>query len=77
MNKSITVKVTGIIHFTVADLLRGQSDVAEDIRELCDLDPFDAVEDEHVKLYIEDQDIQELMQEFGIDDTEVVEVVVK
>jgi hypothetical protein len=74
MNKSITVKVTGIIHFTVADL---QSDVAEDIRELCDLDPFDAVEDEHVKMYIEEQDIQELVQEFGIDDTEVVEVVVQ
>ena len=74
MNKSITVKVTGIIHFTVADL---QSVVAEDIRELCDLDPFDAVEDEHVKMYIEDQDIQELMQEFGLDDAEVVEVVVK
>ena len=74
MNKSITVKVTGIIHFTVADL---QSDVAEDISELCDLDPFDAVEDEHVKMYIEEQDIQELMQEFGLDDAEVVEVVVK
>jgi len=74
MNKSITVKVTGIIHFTVADL---QSDVAEDIRELCDLDPFDAVEDEHVKMYIEEQDIQELVQEFGIDDAEVVEVVVQ
>ena len=74
MNKSITVKVTGIIHFTVADL---QSDVAEDIRELCDLDPFDAVEDEHVKMYIEEQDIQELMQEFGLDDAEIVEVVVK
>ena len=74
MNKSITVKVTWIIHFTVADL---QSYVAEDIRELCDLDPFDAVEDEHVKMYIEDQDIQELMQEFGLDDAEVVEVVVK
>jgi hypothetical protein len=77
MNKSITVKVTGIIHFTVADLLRGQSDVAEDIRELCDLDPFDAVEDEHVKMYIEEQDIQELVQEFGIDDAEVVEVLVQ
>lgn len=74
MNKSITVKVTGIIHFTVADL---QSDVAEDIRELCDLDPFDAIEDEHVKMYIEEQDIQELVQEFGIDDVEVVEVVVQ
>jgi hypothetical protein len=74
MNKSITVKVTGIIHFTVADL---QSDVAEDIRELCDLDPFDAVEDEHVKMYIEEQDIQELMQEFGLDDTQIVGVVVQ
>lgn len=74
MNKYITVKITGAIRFTVADL---QSDVAEDIRELCDLDPFDAVEDEHVKMYIEEQDIQELMQEFGLDDAEVVEVLVK
>lgn len=74
MNKYITVKITGTIRFTVGQL---QSDVAEDIRELCDLDPFDAVEDEHVKMYIEEQDIQELVQEFGIDDAEVVEVVVK
>jgi uncharacterized protein YidB (DUF937 family) len=74
MSKTIVVKISGTVHFTVADL---QSDVAEDIRELCGLDPFDAVEDEHIKMYIEEQDIQELVQEFGIDDTEVVEVLVK
>ena len=39
--------------------------------------PYDAVEDEHVKMYIEEQDIQELVQEFGIDDAEVVEVLVQ
>lgn len=74
MSKYITVKITGTVHFSVEDL---HSDVAEDIRELCDLDPFDAIEDEHVQLYIQEQDIQELVQEFGIDDAEIVEVVVK
>lgn len=74
MSKYITVKITGTVHFSVADL---QSDVAEDIREVCDLDPFDAIEDEHVRLYIQEQDIQELVQEFGIDDADIVEVVVK
>jgi hypothetical protein len=74
MDKYITVKITGTIRFTAANL---HSYVAEDIRELCDLDPFDAVEDEHVKMYIKEQDIQELVQEFGIDGVEVVEVVVQ
>jgi hypothetical protein len=74
MSKIIVVKISGTVHFSVEDL---QSDVADDIRQMCDLDPFDAVEDEHIEMYIKEQDIQELVVEFGIDDAEVVEVLVK
>jgi hypothetical protein len=73
MSKFITMKISGIVVFNVADL---QHDVAEDIREMCDLDPFEAIEDEHIKLYIREQDVQELVQEFGLEDADIQEVIV-
>jgi hypothetical protein len=74
MSKIIVVKISGTVHFSVEDL---QSDVADDIRQMCDLDPFEAVEDEHIEMYIKEQDIHELVQEFGLDDADILEVVVK
>lgn len=74
MSKTIVVKISGTVQFNVADL---QSDVAEDIRDMCDLDPFDAIEDEHIEMYIKEQDIYELVQEFGLDDADILEVIVR
>ena len=74
MSKFITMKITGLVTFNVADL---QHDVADDIRDMCDLDPFEAIEDEHIKLYIQEQDVQELVQEFGLEDADIQEVIVR
>lgn len=74
MSKFVTIKFTGVVTLSTSDM---QSDLAEDIREMCDLDPFDAVEDEHIELYMREQDVQELAQEFGIDCAEIVEVTLK
>ena len=74
MSKFITIKFTGVVTLSTSDM---QSDLGEDIREMCDLDPFDAVEDEHIELYMREQDIQELAQEFGIDCADIIEVTVK
>ena len=73
MSKHVRVKLTCEIEFDLEDL---NSDVADDIREMCDLDPFEAIEDEHIKMFIEEQDVYELNDQFGIADADILEVIV-
>jgi hypothetical protein len=62
------------IEFNLEDL---SSDVADDIREMCDLDPFEAIEDDHIKLFIEEQDVYDLNDQFGIVDADIQEVIIQ
>ena len=73
MSKHIRIKVTCEIEFSLDDL---NVDVAEDIREMCNLDPFEAIEDEHITQYIETYDVYELNDQFGIVDADIQEVIV-
>jgi len=74
MSKHIRLKVTCEVEFSLDDL---NMDVAEDIREMCDLTPYEAIEDEHIKLYIQEQDVYELNDQFGIVDADIQEVIVE
>ena len=74
MSKHIRLKVTCEVEFSLDDL---NMDVAEDIREMCDLTPYEAIEDEHIKLYIQEQDVSELNDQFGIVDADIQEVIVE
>ena len=74
MSKHIRLKVTCEVKFSLDDL---GMDVAEDIREMCDLTPYEAIEDEHIKLYIQEQDVYELNDQFGIVDADIQEVIVE
>ena len=74
MSKHVRVKLTCEIEFDLEDL---NSDVAEDIREMCDLDPFEAIEDEHIRLYIQEQDVYEMNDQCGIVDADIEEVIVE
>ena len=74
MSKHIRLKVTCEVEFSLDDL---GMDVAEDIREMCDLTPYEAIEDEHIKLYIREQDVYEMNDQFGIVDAEIQEVIVE
>ena len=77
MSKRITIQFTGSVTLNTSDM---QSDLAEDIREMCDLDPFEAIEDDHIKLYIRELGMQELACEFSndiTDDAEITEVIVE
>lgn len=74
MSKHVRLKVTCEIEFNLDDL---NCDIAEDIREMCDLDPFEAIEDEHIKEFIEQQDVQELNDQFGMSDADIQEVIVE
>lgn len=74
MSKHIRLKVTCEVEFSLDDL---NIDVAEDIREMCDLTPYEAIEDEHIKLYIQEQDVYEMNDQFGIVDADIQEVIVE
>jgi len=74
MSKHVRVKLTCEIEFDLEDL---NSDVADDIREMCDLDSFEAIENDHIKLYVGEQDVYEMNDQFGIADAEIQEVIVE
>ena len=77
MSKHITIKFAGSITLHTSDL---RADFADDVREMCDLDAFEAVEDEHIKLFIQELGLQEIAGDFGDDiteDADITEVIVE
>jgi hypothetical protein len=72
MSKRVRVKIVGEIEFDLEDFADPQ-----DIRDICGLDPYEAIEDEHIKLYINEQDVFEMNDQFGIVDADMQEVIVE
>jgi hypothetical protein len=76
MSKLITIKFSGSVTLDTSVM---HSDFADDVREMCDLDPFEAIEDEHIKLFVEELGLQELAGDFTDDitnDADITEVIV-
>ena len=74
MSKHVRMKLTCEIEFYIDDL---DSDVPDQIRDMCGLDAYEAIEDDHIREYIDGLDVYELNDRFGIVSAEVEGVIVE